>query len=225
MRATELINEWGIERLDPEDYVGGAKSLKLWDVDKKSLKPLPGGSRFKYTTSIRTALGKEKNDIFIVDPANRNQLVGRLVLEKYPFPIRNAYSVDAITVDEKYRGQGIALALYGIALSILKITLIAGWGQTPGGIKNWTNLITIPGCEVLGYLRVADKLLTDGMIDRVMMLGGEYIGELQSSHYFSFPVTINKTELANAVKGSDVKVYDGYNAPRYIVGLFARWKP
>jgi len=42
-------------------------------------------------------------------------------------------------------------ALYGIALSILKLTLEAGDTQTRHGQRMWLMLNSIPGVEVVGY--------------------------------------------------------------------------
>lgn len=79
------------------------------------------------------------------------QLIGKLEISSVRwFPLPNAVAVEVITVDEDYRGQGIAKALYGIVLTIMKLPLVAGDSQTPGGRINWVSLASIPGVEVKG---------------------------------------------------------------------------
>jgi GNAT superfamily N-acetyltransferase len=77
------------------------------------------------------------------------QLIGKLSVEQEKdFPLRRAVQVSTITVDEDYRGVGIAKALYGIVLTILKRPLLAGTSQTPGGRRNWVSLASIPGVQM-----------------------------------------------------------------------------
>ena len=54
------------------------------------------------------------------------------------------WGVDTIAVEPAYRGRGIAKALYGIALSILRLTLEAGQQQTRHGQAMWLMLNSIP---------------------------------------------------------------------------------
>jgi GNAT superfamily N-acetyltransferase len=61
------------------------------------------------------------------------------------------WKVDTVVVDPDYRGQGLGKALYGIALSILRLTVEAGETQTRHGQQMWLMLNSIPGVEVLGY--------------------------------------------------------------------------
>ena len=282
MRATQFVTE--IDRLASHDYTGGKDELRRYRSDTQKLYKLPGGSRFLYYFNGRTnsdsfsvqivdpeaEMDEPDKYAYTYGPRGAyekamkkwkdaggkgNKVVGKLSVYEYKkFPAPNAYRVGAITVDEDYRGQGLAMALYGVIINVLKISLIAGDSQTPGGRRNWMNLASIPGCEVIGYLTVSDKRIkTDKvpkkggqvtpwerkgvkkhnessgkMIDRIMMLGGEYLGPYKkygdNYHVFTYPVTTGETELKNAVKKSDVSVYTGdYDNDRIDTGLIARW--
>lgn len=233
MRAEEFLSE--IERLTKGDYTGGKDTLQYSGKSKITGK-LPGGSGFTYSVKH---FGADVS-IKIYDPANNEDLIGKLELERaIGFPIKNAKQVHTITVDEEYRGQGIAKALYGIALAILKITLVAGSSQTPGGRRNWVSLSQIPGVDMMGYISVDDyNLQTDPNevgntrlktniknIDTIMgELGGQYIGQGQwGNHFFAFHVQPNATgkELEAVVKQKLAQVYNGRSD--VLSGLYAVW--
>jgi len=163
------------------------------------------------------------------------QLIGTLEISPHEwFPIGGAVQVDTITVDEDYRGRGIAKALYGIVLTIMKRPLVAGELQTPGGRRNWVSLAGIPGVEMKGYVgfekyelvpnRPSQNKQAERNIDTVMgQLGGDYIGQTPSGrHFFAFDVQPNTTgkELEAHVKTKMSKVYgDTY----FYSGLYATW--
>jgi GNAT superfamily N-acetyltransferase len=76
-----------------------------------------------------------------------------------------------VAVNPEYRSRGLGKALYGIALSILKLTLEAGDTQTRHGQRMWLMLNSIPGVEVMGYNmertaqykpRPGDKIISQG---------------------------------------------------------------
>lgn len=164
------------------------------------------------------------------------QQIGKLMLERTSwFPIPNAVTVDVITVDEDYRGQGIARALYSVVLKTLKYPLISGDSQTPGGRRNWASLASMPGVEVRGYI-VAEKYNLDPShgassmmqkqaeknIDTIMgKLGGDYIGKTHDDrHVFAFDIALNTTgqEVQAYVKTYLSKIYgDTY----FQTGLYA----
>lgn len=145
------------------------------------------------------------------------ELIGLLTLEKYYGPIKKAWAVKTITVDETRRGIGIAKALYGIVLAQLKATLVSGDSQTPGGRRNWLSLASIPGVEVKGLLKIDDsefgpkkelpadpdpndeydynaqQTYAQDMIEMLMQLGFQYVGKSRGQfgdvdHYFAFDV-------------------------------------
>ena len=178
------------------------------------------------------------------------QLIGELTVSKSTsFPLKNAVKVGAITVDEDYRGIGLAKALYGIVLTILKLPLLAGTSQTPGGRKNWVSIAGIPGVEMKGYVSLHEldlhtaktkpndaewtkrfnkkqNIRTEQNIDTIMgQLGGQYIGKGSlGGQYFAFDVKPNSTgkELEGAVKTKLSTVYTGIDTD-YNSGLYAVW--
>lgn len=163
------------------------------------------------------------------------QLVGKLSVSPHEwFPIGGAVQVDTITVDEDYRGRGIAKALYGIVLTIMKRPLVAGEMQTPGGRRNWVSLASIPGVVMKGYVGFENYELAPNMpsqdkqaeknIDTLMgRLGGDYIGQTPAGRkLFAFDVKPNTTgkELEAHVKTKMSKVYGDTD---FYSGLYATW--
>lgn len=157
------------------------------------------------------------------------QLVGKLSIapadqRSSQFPLPDAVRVDTITVDEEYRGQGIAKALYGIVLTIMKLPLVAGNTQTPGGRRNWVSLASIPGVEMKGYVGLETYDLNSRNIDTVMgQLGGEHLGQAKDGEqFFTFDVqpTTTGQELEAHVKTSLSKIY---GSGQYNSGLYATW--
>lgn len=140
-------------------------------------------------------------------------------------PLKGAVQVNTITVDEDYRGYGLAKALYGIVLTIMKRPLVAGDAQTPGGRRNWVSLSQIPGVEMKGYFSIEDwETKEEENIDTIMgELGGQYIGQKHGNHYFAFDVQPNTTaeELEAYVKTNLSQVYPKYHDNE--AGLFAIW--
>ncbi len=203
MQAYEFITE--IDRLPKAGYVGGKTTLQqnpnfVKQTAMPTAKPLPGGSGLVYGIDERNY----QTIVRIYDPKT-NQPIGALKLnklEKGQWPIQPAFQVDTITTDEDYRGQSIAKSLYGIVLSIMHATLLAGSQQTPGGRALWLSLSQIPGVEVTGYLTVSDLDLTvdtsgipknlpdfakmekaldrnaQKTIDSIQSLGAQYIGKI-----------------------------------------------
>jgi len=239
-----------IERISKYDFTGGKEFLKdprHPKLNKNTVRELPGGSGLKYTIVKRNVddltikmLDKEANDV-----------IGSLSLNKdRHFPIKDSYRVNIITVDEDYRNQGIAKALYGVALTELKITLLAGDSQTPGGRKNWLSLANIPGVEIKGYVVIDEAdLKTDRQIDKklhdkfdiesikrrnakaeerinILMskLGGQYMGSVDGDAiYFAFDVVPGTAELKPAVKTQLNTLYYSDYVMYYFTGLYAKW--
>ena len=173
--------------------------------------------------------------VFIVDPKkNPTDAIAVLELTKSDLPISvKPLQVETITVDEDYRGQGLAKALYGIVLSIMKRPLLAGNSQTPGGRLNWLSLASIPGVEVNGIVQLDNREIevrnlnysgtnekrVDKTIDQVMQLGGQFVGKNRYGSYWAFDVVPSKGQLEPYVKNSLSKLY-GYDVP---TTLIAKW--
>jgi GNAT superfamily N-acetyltransferase len=111
------------------------------DVEKKEL---PGGSGFTYAVD-KTGTGDLEIMIFDGDT-----LAAELDLFETQ-DVTGAWRVNTVAVNPEYRSRGLGKALYGIALSILKLTVEAGDTQTKHGQRMWLMLNSIPGVEVLGY--------------------------------------------------------------------------
>jgi hypothetical protein len=224
----------------------GGIDIKLWDpngadyVAQKSAEPEsePVQRRREPAWEFRRRLGQWQNRQQGQDAPG--QLIGKLSVETdSSFPLKRAVQVSTITVDEDYRGVGIAKALYGIVLTILKRPLLAGTSQTPGGRRNWVSLASIPGVEMKGWLAIDETQLDSTVsrysgttpaqanknIDTIMgELGGQHIGKNSyGTDYFAFDVRPNTTgtELEAAVKTKLSRVYgSNYNSD---AGLYAVW--
>lgn len=267
MRSSEFINE--IERIPASAYSGGKSylspgqrekvykklpggsgllysiehpqtpSIKLWDPTTAQPDPKPRRDPYEFAGEFRQRLAQweKRQAAGTVIPT----LVGKLELEeKYGFPLKGAFQVGTITVDEDYRGVGIAKALYGIVLTIMKRPLVAGDSQTPGGRRNWVSLASIPGVQMKGYVSISDDDLDANPeyagtynanqaaknIDTIMgKLGGQYMGSSPrgGNHYFAFDVQPNATgkELEGFIKTNLSRVYHGdYDMDS---GLYAVW--
>jgi len=127
----------------PQGDFGDADTLTApkYDVEKKEL---PGGAGFTYAVGKPNA---EDLEIMIFDG---DTLAAELDLF-YTRDATKAWRVSTVAVDPQYRSQGLGKALYGIALSILQLTLEAGDTQTRHGQRMWLMLNSIPGVEVVGY--------------------------------------------------------------------------
>ncbi len=219
---TYNINE--IETIPGREYNPKAKEFFLWPEDaahyKQTMKPLPGGSGLTYVTNSR----QYNRSIVILDPSNLNYFVGELKLERANTIPDNTWQASLISVHPKYRGQGIAKALYGLALLPKPegqgITLISDSLQTPGGVRNWASLSQIPGVEVTGLVAVQkvdlkklaqspetqaryEKLMTDLLGE----VGGFYYSENMYYYFYQIPVKVVGSNLENTIKKSLIKIY------------------
>ena len=222
MRAQEIITE--IAAMPAHQFAGGKDMLDYMPPpSKKRLKPLPGGTDLQY--AIET-MGPETR-VQIVDPGipgiTRPDVVAVLNLDSSNLP--NTVQVGSITVDEDYRGRGLAKALYGIVLTIMRKNLVSGSGQTPGGRRNWVSLASIPGVEVRGVVSIPDQLFdtnskyADRMINQLMQLGGEFLHRNGYYTYWLFDVVPGKGQLQPAVQNALSKLY-GYDSDNL---LLATW--
>ena len=226
---------------DYDDY-----DIKIWDPQVKEYTPDAPPKKESWMTKAEyerylqrwEERSEQRKKEFARSPGH---LVGKLSvgLIGKDFPIPGAVQVGTITVDEDYRGRGIAKALYGIVLTIMKRVLVAGSSQTPGGRQNWVSLSQIPGVEMKGYVVVEDYELdadpaynnkrrvqkVEQTIDTIMgQLGGQHIGDSRGYHYFAFDVqpTTTGQELQAYVDTKLSRVYtNNYSSDG--AGLFARW--
>jgi ribosomal protein S18 acetylase RimI-like enzyme len=169
-----------IARIPQGDYgtAGTIDAERVPDVDRK---PLPGGSGLTYGINQKDT---EFLEIMIFD---QDEIVGELDLADTKGPMKS-WSVENIAVDPAHRGRGIAKALYGIALSMLKLTVEAGQIQTGHGQRMWLMLNSIPGVKVLGSAmdRTADYRARPG--DDIVLQDKNY------THY-TFPVRAGRRSM------------------------------
>lgn len=260
MRSKEFVAE--IERIPGGDYTGGKqylyspaiKKLKplpggsgllyhvggsnysskvtIWDPAGTAEATPPARSSYETNSEYQARLKKFKAQQ--AQGAKQPQLIAKLTLEAVDgFPLKSAMRVGTITVDEDYRGRGIAKSLYGIVLTIMRRPLVAGDMQTPGGRRNWLSISQVPGAEVRGWVRIdnddLDPRYNSGAaknIDTIMgKLGAQYLGQSPGRYhqFFSFDVQPGRTgkELEAVVKTRLSQVYNkNYNVE---TGLYAVW--
>jgi len=127
----------------PQGDFGDADTLTApkYDVKKKEL---PGGAGFTY------GIGRPNPEDLEIMIFDGDTLAAELDLF-YTRDATKAWRVSTVAVDPQYRSRGLGKALYGIALSILRLTLEAGDTQTKHGQRMWLMLNSIPGVEVMGY--------------------------------------------------------------------------
>jgi GNAT superfamily N-acetyltransferase len=230
----ESLNE--IAPIMATTFAGGKDMLGMFQTPaKKHLKPLPGGTDLQYAIESN----RYGSIVQIVDPGmpgiTRPEVVAVLNLEPVQYyNLPNTVQVGSITVDEDYRGRGLAKALYGIVLTIMQKNLVSGSSQTPGGRKNWLSLASIPGVEVKGLVRIPNQVFDPERIatvspqykkyaqrtmDQIMELGGQFYHKDNHSTYWLFDVVPGKGGLQPAVRNVLSKLY-GYDSDAL---LMAKW--
>jgi GNAT superfamily N-acetyltransferase len=119
------------------------------------------------------------------------------------------WRVETVVTDPDYRGRGMGKALYGIALSILRLTIEAGETQTKFGQAMWLMLDSIPGVEVLGY--------TMEYTDRYRARPGDRIVDQNDTWTrYTFPVEPGKRSMRSGRPGT------GIYSSQY-VSMIAQW--
>lgn len=226
-----------LQRLPARYFRGGKQDLQGYGAGTRAkLQPLPGGSRFQYY------INKDYDglSIYILDPQMpvpqghskelwyRQNPVGWLSVDKYDaFPLQPAYRVYSITVDEDYRGQGIATALYGIVLSVMGAVLVAGTSQTPGGRRNWANMYRIPGAEIRAYVEIYRKDIGKSMKKLLARHGAQLMGQDRHGYvYYDLPVRLRPGSKELELLTRDLRLYtsDSDNDNDQDIGLYARFK-
>ena len=119
------------------------------------------------------------------------------------------WRVETIATDPDYRGQGLGKALYGIALTILKLTVEAGATQTKHGQAMWIMLNSIPGVEVLGYAM-------DRTSEYRPKPGDKIVDQNDTWTRYTFPVEPGKRSMRSTRRGT------GIYSSQY-VSMIAKW--
>ena len=164
-------------------------------------KELPGGSGYTYAVN---KTGQGNLEIMIFDGEN---LAAELDLFETQ-DVLNTWGVETVVVERPYRGQGLGKALYGIALSILKLTIEAGQTQTRHGQAMWLMLNSIPGVEVMGYTMVPTDKYQANKNDTIVKQDKEWTR-------YTFPVQPGKQSMRSARRGTGL-----YNSQATMI---AKW--
>ena len=171
----------------PQGDFGDADTLTApkYAIEKK---PLPGGAGFTYAVGKPDA---EDLEIMIFDG---DTLAAELDLF-YTRDATKAWRVSTVAVDPKYRSRGLGKALYGIALSILRLTVEAGDTQTKYGQRMWLMLNSIPGVEVRGYNMERTPDYKPGPNDKI-------ISQDKNWTKYTFPVRPGVNSMRSARRGT-----------------------
>lgn len=188
-----------IARIPVGDF--GDKDTLAPMAEPKNTKPLPGGLGYKWAVQDTGAL----KEIMIFDQ-------GKLIAELDLMPTQdqlNTYRVEAVSTDPNYRGKGLGISLYGIALSILKLTLRAGDTQTRHGQAMWLKLNQIPGVEVKGITTVRKSEYKQHPADKIIADSNRYVT-------YTFPVDAGSKSMKSARRGTGL--YNNANS-----SMIAQW--
>ena len=185
----------------PQGDFGDKDTLEPMPTKPKT-KPLPGGSRFSYAVNRKDP---EFMEIMIFDG---NALVAEMDLGATLDPLKT-WQVETIATDPDYRGQGLGKALYGIALTILKLTVEAGATQTKHGQAMWIMLNSIPGVKVLGYAM-------DRTAEYRARPGDQIVDQNEVWTRYTFPVEPGRRSMRSTRRGTGI-----YSSQH--VSMIARW--
>jgi len=188
MRAQEFME---IARIPLGDF--GDKETLIPMREPSSARPLPGGSG--YTYAVKSTSNRKEITLF-----DDSKLIAELDLVDSIYP-PNTWEVEAIVVDPDYRGQSLGLALYGIALSELRLTLKAGKTQTRHGQAMWLKLNQIPGVEIRGVTKARRSQYQ-------ARNNNEILGQNKQFVFYTFPVTPGSRSMRSAQRGVALYSYD-----------------
>ena len=189
----------------PQSELGGwgdKDTLEPLATPPKNRKPLPGGSGLTYAVNRKDP---EFMEIMIFDG---DTLAAELDLFATLDPLKT-WRVETVITDPDYRGRGMGKALYGIALSVLKLTIEAGETQTKFGQQMWLMLDSIPGVEVLGYAM-------DRTDEYRAKPGDRIVDQNDTWTRYTFPVEPGRRRMRSTRPGTGI-----YSSQH--VSMIARW--
>jgi hypothetical protein len=198
MRAQEFME---IARIPVGDF--GDKETLIPMREPTASQPLPGGSG--YTYHVKSSRNRKEITLF-----DDRTLIAELDLVDSIYP-PNTWEVEAIVVDPDYRGQNLGLALYGIALSELRLTLKAGKTQTRHGQAMWLKLNQIPGVEIRGVTKARRSQYQARDNNEILGQNKQYV-------FYTFPVEPGSRSMRSGQRG--VALY-GYDTPSTMI---AQWR-
>lgn len=188
-----------IARIPQGDFgTAGTIDSSIPDVERKEL---PGGSGLTYGVN-------RENDLMEIMIFDNDKIVGELDIVYTRGPAKT-WEVDSVAVDPAHRGRGIAKALYGIALSILKLPIEAGQLQTRHGQQMWLMLNSIPGVEVVGYNHEPTQQYQ-------AQPGDQIIKQYKDRIHYTFPVEAGTRSMRSRRPGTGI-----YTSPS--TTMIARW--
>jgi GNAT superfamily N-acetyltransferase len=196
-RATGIME---IARIPQGDF--GDKDTLAPMATRPKTRPLPGGSQFSYAVNRKDP---EFMEIMIFDG---DALVAELDLGATLDPLKT-WRVETVATDPDYRGQGLGKALYGIALTVLGLTLETGATQTKHGQAMWLMLNSIPGVEVMGYAMAPTEEYRPKPGDQVVDQNDRWTR-------YTFPVEPGRRSMRSTRRGT------GIYSSQY-VSMIARW--
>lgn len=182
-----------ISRIPVGDF-GDAETITP-QPEPKGSKPLPGGSGYTYHVDRK---GNDRIEITMYD---KGRIIAELDLDELGAPIP-LWQVATIAAIPEYQGKGVGMSLYGIALSILKLTLVAGETQTMHGARQWLKLSQIPGVEVMGMKTAPKKGFKPTPDNTILWSGPEY-------HTYTFPITQGSKSMKSAQRGVGIYTSGG----------------
>jgi pyrimidine deaminase RibD-like protein/GNAT superfamily N-acetyltransferase len=180
-----------MNRLSPDPYGRWGETdqsaKKNLEQVRKAARQLPG-SPYLYTIVPQRSNQRPAYYIYVLTPDG--EVIGGLDIDDHG----KMFEVDKIQVLPKYKGQGLGMSLYGIALSILKKPLVAGTAQTPDSQRAWLRLSQIPGVQVMGLLQMRRGLepFYQWKVDELEAKPWIRVGNHQ---LYLFPVTAGKKRM------------------------------
>lgn len=226
------------------DEEGLSTKGQNWGKETLSkIKMLPGSQRFGYTAGRAASFLTNADTIIelfdVKHPQDGLRKAGFLSLRSAPwFPIKNSYQVANVGLDNEYRGTGLGQNLYGIAMKLLGMTIVADDTQTPQARGSWLRLSQVPGVVINGYTSVfpdewalrnnRNEIYDDSakrLISSLLKAGGQEIGKNPDFVYVSFPVGANadQNELQALQKGMSIYSSRHPEDGGTQNGLYARW--
>jgi len=176
-----------IARIPVDDY--GSKGTLTPMKEPADARPLPGGSGYKYTVNDK---GDVKEILLFVN----GELAAELDLYDLEAPVE-LWGVEGVVAEPEYQGLGLGMALYGIALSILGLTLRAGETQTRHGQRQWLKLSRIPGVVVRG-------MTTEAKEEYRPRQGDEIMWKTEHAVTYSFPAIEGSRSMRSGRRGTGI---------------------
>ena len=216
----------------------------------KGIKTVPGAPNLGYQFEggpgqMRSMFTGASHELFLYDLKNSAQIGWLTLREAGTFPLPKSFQVANAQIYDAYRGRGLGQSLYGVALKVLGLTIVADETQTPEARRLWVNLHGVPGVNIRGWINfMAEDVFPE--FDKFNMnntrANQRQIARLQGLQtprplspprnqfdtvYFDFPVQSGPDGQELQAAENLAAIYTRYhpedNRRNYDVGLFAKW--